>query len=180
MTSPLTGVIQDFVKRIKNVGALQPNDMLFGRLQPIVQRSQREPVPTTGALCICLTSPDGSYCRWKEGNILFNDALNTFYLRLYGVGHMVKDHSDSERGNQLPPKRLLFPISSNSSFIFIIPQTGALAGTRNSIMGPAHGETTHRTMSERSYHGATSRSLVGMRTSQWVHHERSIRQAIAP
>ena len=33
----------------------------------------------------------------KEGNILFNDALNTFYLRLYGVGHMVKDYSDSER-----------------------------------------------------------------------------------
>ena len=29
-----------------------------------------------------------------EGNVLFNDALNTFYLRLYGVGHMVKDHSD--------------------------------------------------------------------------------------
>ena len=24
------------------------------------------------------------------GNVLFNDALNTFYLRLYGVGHMVK------------------------------------------------------------------------------------------
>ena len=33
----------------------------------------------------------------KEGNVLFNDALNTFYLRLYGVGHMVKDHSDSEK-----------------------------------------------------------------------------------
>ena len=28
---------------------------------------------------------------------LFNDALNTFYLRLYGVGHMVNYHSDSER-----------------------------------------------------------------------------------
>ena len=28
----------------------------------------------------------------KEGNVLFNDALNTFYLRLYGVAHMVKDH----------------------------------------------------------------------------------------
>ena len=26
-----------------------------------------------------------------EGSILFNDALNTFYLRLYGVGHIVKD-----------------------------------------------------------------------------------------
>ena len=31
----------------------------------------------------------------KEGNVLFNDALNTFYLRLYGIKHMVKDHSDS-------------------------------------------------------------------------------------
>ena len=28
----------------------------------------------------------------KEGNVLFNDALNTFYLQLYGVRHMVKDH----------------------------------------------------------------------------------------
>ena len=27
----------------------------------------------------------------KEGNVLFNDALNTFYLRLYGVRHMVKE-----------------------------------------------------------------------------------------
>ena len=33
----------------------------------------------------------------KEGNVLFNDALNTFYLRLYGVRHIVKDHIDSER-----------------------------------------------------------------------------------
>ena len=59
----------------------------------------------------------------KEGNVLFNDALNTFYLRLYGVRHMVKDHSDSERGNQLPPHRLLFPISKGS-FICTNPQTG--------------------------------------------------------
>ena len=59
-----------------------------------------------------------------ERNVLFNDALNTFYLRLYGVRHMVKDHSDSERGNPLPPHRLLFPISSKGSFICTIPQTG--------------------------------------------------------
>ena len=50
--------------------------------------------------------------RRKEGNVLLNDALNTFYLRLYGVRHMVKDHSDSEKGNPLPPHRLLFPINS--------------------------------------------------------------------
>ena len=47
-----------------------------------------------------------------------------FILRLYGVGHMVKDHSDSERGNPLPPHGILFPISSKGSFICIIPQTG--------------------------------------------------------
>ena len=47
---------------------------------------------------------------------LFNDALNTFYLRLYGVKHMVKDHIDSERGNPPPPHGLLFPIRSKVSF----------------------------------------------------------------
>ena len=36
--------------------------------------------------------------RRKKGDVLFNDALNTFYLRLYGGRHMVKNHSDSERG----------------------------------------------------------------------------------
>ena len=30
--------------------------------------------------------------RRKIGHDLFNDALNTFRLRLYGVTHMVKDH----------------------------------------------------------------------------------------
>ena len=60
----------------------------------------------------------------KEGNVLFNDALDTFSLRLYGIRHMVKDHSDSERGNPLPLHGLLFPISSKGSFICIIPQTG--------------------------------------------------------
>ena len=60
----------------------------------------------------------------RERNVLFNEALNTFYLRLYGVGHMVKDHSDSEKGNPLPPHELHFPIDSKRSFICTIPQTG--------------------------------------------------------
>ena len=39
------------------------------------------------------------FCYQKEGrrNILFNDTLNTFYLQLYGVRHMVNNHSDTER-----------------------------------------------------------------------------------
>ena len=57
-------------------------------------------------------------------NVLFNDTLNTFYLRLYGVRHMVKDHSHSERGNPLPPHGLHFSINSKGSFISTIPQTG--------------------------------------------------------
>ena len=32
---------------------------------------------------------------------LFNDALITFYLRLYGIIHIVKDHSYSKKGNLL-------------------------------------------------------------------------------
>ena len=59
----------------------------------------------------------------RKEMFLFNDALNTFYLRLYGVRHMVKDHSDSKKGNPLPPHRLLFPINSKGSFICTIPQT---------------------------------------------------------
>ena len=46
---------------------------------------------------------------FNEGNVLFNNALNTFYLCLYGIRHIVKDNSDSQRGNQLmPPHGLLF------------------------------------------------------------------------
>ena len=91
-----------------------------------------------------------------EANGLFNDALNTFYLRLYGVRHMVKDHSGSERGNPLPSHRQQgffymhhppYRITHTTAFV-------TLAGRRNSSMGPPFriDPTTHRTMSERSYH----------------------------
>ena len=48
----------------------------------------------------------------KEGNVLFNDALNTFYLRLYGVRHMVKDHSDRER-----ERNILFNDALNTFYL---------------------------------------------------------------
>ena len=57
-----------------------------------------------------------------------NDALNTFYLRLYGVRHMVKDHSDSEKGNPLPPSHR----QDNTYHGLCYTSRGALAGTRNS------------------------------------------------
>ena len=73
----------------------------------------------TGPFCLA-----GNIALWKEGNVLFNDALNTFYLQLYGVRYMVTVHSDSEKGNPLPPYRLLILINSMGSFICTIPQTG--------------------------------------------------------
>ena len=76
------------------------------------------------------------YIGRKEGNVLFNDALNTFYLRLYGVGHMVKNHTDSERGNPLPPHRVLLYAPShrqdNTYHGHCYTSHGALAGMRNS------------------------------------------------
>ena len=75
---------------------------------------------TVAISCRCVQNNEGR----KEGNVLFNDALDTFYLQLYGVRHMVKDHSESEKGNPLPPHRLLLSINSKGSFICTIPQTG--------------------------------------------------------
>ena len=64
--------------------------------------------------------PSFSVTILERGRVLFNDTVNTFYLRLYGVRHMVKDHSDSKQGNPLLPHGLLFHYSSKGSFICTI------------------------------------------------------------
>ena len=86
----------------------------------------------------------------KEGNVLFNDALNTFYLRLYGVRHMVKDHSDSERETRcrhigysyrLTARVLLYAPSYRQDSTYhslCYTSRAALAGMRNSSMGSPH------------------------------------------
>ena len=58
---------------------------------------------------------------------------STHVLRLYGVGYIVKDNTDSERGNPLLPLHgLLFLISSKGRFICINP-TDRIAMPRFSI-----------------------------------------------
>ena len=52
----------------------------------------------------------------EEGNALFNDALNTFYLRLYGVGHM-KNYSDSEKGRK--EGNVLFNSALNTFYLWL-------------------------------------------------------------
>ena len=52
-------------------------------------------------------------CRIGRKEMFYLTTHSThFILWLYGVGHMVKDHLDSEIGNLLPPHGLLFLISS--------------------------------------------------------------------
>ena len=71
--------------------------------------------------------------------MLFNDALNTFYLRLYGVRHMVKDHSDSENRHigysyRLTARVLLYAPShrqDNTYHGLCYTSRGALAGMIN-------------------------------------------------
>ena len=61
----------------------------------------------------------------RKGNALFSDTLNTFHLRLYGVGHMVKYDSDSEIGNPLPPHGYSFRLAARVILYDIIIHTTA-------------------------------------------------------
>ena len=86
----------------------------------------------------------------KEGNVLFNDTLNTFYLWLYGVGHMVKDPEIVREETRcchmgysfrLAARVLLYAPSHRQDSTYhglCYTSRGALAGTRNSSMGPPH------------------------------------------
>ena len=54
----------------------------------------------------------------KEGNVLFNNAFNTFHLWLYGIGQIARAKPAAVTTS------LLLPISSKGSFICTISQTG--------------------------------------------------------
>ena len=81
----------------------------------------------------------------KEANILFKDVFNTFYLRLYGVGHTVMGHSDNMRG--IPLIFLIRVLSYEPIDREIVYITAIVT-----IMGSPRGvdPTSHRTMSGRS------------------------------
>ena len=155
--------------------------------------------------------------KWeRERNVLFNDAINTFYLRLYGVRHMVKDHSDSEKGER--EREMFYLMTHSTHFIYsymasdiwlriilivrketrcrhigysfrlaarvllyapshrqdstyhglCYTSRGALAGTRNSSMGPPHEGSIRRPIDhERTlYLWAMSRSPSQKRCNQ--------------
>ena len=102
----------------------------------------------------------------EEGNALFKDALNRFCLRLYDVGHMVKDNSYSESGNPLPPLHGLLFFDYQQCFFYITSShkhnstyhdpcyisRGALCGTRNNSKGSIRRSSLReQTLNPRSY-----------------------------
>ena len=80
----------------------------------------------------------------RERNVLFNDALNTFYLRLYGIGLIVRKETHCRHigySYRLTARVLLYAPSHRQDSTYhglCYTSRGALAGTRNSSMGPPH------------------------------------------
>ena len=68
-----------------------------GSSSPIAHPHHQRPQWGCGSWCHLWIQGNPWNCQhsvhgMKEGNVLFNDALNTFYLRLYRIIHMVKDY----------------------------------------------------------------------------------------
>ena len=118
-------------------------------------------------MCVCMGTRDVKTGE-REGR------KEIFYLRIYGVGHLLKDYSDSERGNPLPPHGLLFPISSKGSFICIIPHRI----THHPTIYMHH--PTDRIAHYMSVVIQVVEHWLEREIAQWVHNEGSIRRPIAP
>ena len=96
-----------------------------------------------------------------KGSGFFNNALNTFCLRLNGIKHIVKDHSGSKSGNLLPPPHgLLLFISSKQSFYTHHPIERIAHGLLLLISSKGFFYTHHPT--ERIVH-TSHEALAGMR-----------------
>ena len=89
------------------------------------------------------------YTGWKEGKVLFNSTSNTFYLWFYGIGHMVKDHSERLRWNPLLPLHgLLFLICNKGSH-----------------------HPTHRISHTTAFVTSVVKYWMERETAQWVYHK---------
>ena len=111
------------------------------------------------------TNSESANERERERNVLFNDALNTFYLQLYGVRHMVKDHSDRHIGySYWLTTRLLLYASSHRHWLereiaqWVYPM-------KDRSDDPSHHERT-------LYLWVTSRSRI----CQWLHSTHATRR----
>ena len=84
---------------------------------------------------------------------------STHFIYGYMVRHMVEDHSDSERGNPLPPHDILFPIKQQGFFYTHHP--------------------TERITHTMTFVTPVVKDWLEREIAQWVHQEGSIRRPIA-
>ena len=70
----------------------------------------------------------------KEENILFNEVLGTFYLWLYGVRHIVKDHSSSERVETCCHTNRTSPFHYQQGIFYMHHPTDRIAHTMNFVI----------------------------------------------
>ena len=82
--------------------------------------------PMVQACCSWQTpQPSGFYSLGRKEMFYLTSHSTHFNMALYGIEHMVKNNSYSERRNPLPPLHgMFYPISSKGSFYMHIPQTG--------------------------------------------------------
>ena len=91
-----------------------------GSVGPTVRRT----LPVTPAIWKTTTTGLLKMAReWeREREMFYLTTHSTHFIYGYMASrHMVKDHSDSEKGNPLLPHRLLLSINSKGSFICTIP-----------------------------------------------------------
>ena len=104
-------------------------------------------------VCVCVRDRE-KRDRQRDGQkeMFYLTTDSTHFIYGYMASDMVKDHSDIEKGNPLPPHGLLtlseelqglfymhhptYRIAAHTSVCYT--SHGALAGTRNSSMGPPH------------------------------------------
>ena len=88
----------------------------------------------------------------KEGNVLFNNELNTFYSRLYGVWHIAKDHSYWKR-----------KCDAATSWAMLNSSKGSFIGT-----------ILHRIIYTKTFVTQVVKHWMEQEIFQLVHHEGSI------
>ena len=120
----------------------------------------------------------------KEGHALFNDTLNTFYLRLkwYRTTQIAREDTHCRHMGysfRLAARIILYAPYyryDNTYHGLCCTRRRSLAGTRNNSTGPPWriDPKIHRTMSERSYHGATSRSCQLWDANRYAVDSRSV------
>ena len=120
------GCVQSAVGKQNHVGllpSLQAVHSPVANLTPPTPPPIHPPIPVLDLLTCEMKHSSVCWISEREREMFYLTTHSTHFIYGY-MAYMVKDHFDSEKGNPLPPHRLLLSINSKGSFICTIPQTG--------------------------------------------------------